>query len=155
MGPTWVLSAPDGPHIGPMNLAIRVDVSTAATPPYSPQSLSRTSTHPTMFTQRPRSWSWMTDTHPLCFVSVHSKNKVVKWTTLGLSNWCQKRTPQSRPKLVIWVSRRMTTLMSSQKQPENRQMATFLLVSLSYDDLVITLERLNDKPQIVKWWSCD
>ena len=22
MGPTWVLSAPDGPHIGPMNLAI-------------------------------------------------------------------------------------------------------------------------------------
>ena len=26
MEPTWVLSAPDGPHIGPMNLAIR-DVS--------------------------------------------------------------------------------------------------------------------------------
>ena len=24
MGPTWVLSVPDGPHIGPMNLAIRV-----------------------------------------------------------------------------------------------------------------------------------
>ena len=23
MGPTWVLSAPDGPHIGPINLAIR------------------------------------------------------------------------------------------------------------------------------------
>ena len=23
MGPTWVLSAPAGPHIGPMNLAIR------------------------------------------------------------------------------------------------------------------------------------
>ena len=23
MGPTWVISAPDGPHIGPMNLAIR------------------------------------------------------------------------------------------------------------------------------------
>ena len=23
MGPTWVLSAPDGPHIGPMNLAVR------------------------------------------------------------------------------------------------------------------------------------
>ena len=26
MGPTWVLSAPDGPHVGPMNLAIRVDI---------------------------------------------------------------------------------------------------------------------------------
>ena len=26
MGPTWVLSAPDGPHVGPMNLAIRVRV---------------------------------------------------------------------------------------------------------------------------------
>ena len=25
MGPTWVLSAPDGPHVGPMNLAIRDD----------------------------------------------------------------------------------------------------------------------------------
>ena len=24
MGPTWVLSAPDRPHVGPMNLAIRV-----------------------------------------------------------------------------------------------------------------------------------
>ena len=24
MGPTWVLSAPDGPHVGPMNLAIWV-----------------------------------------------------------------------------------------------------------------------------------
>ena len=23
MGPTWVLSAPDEPHIGPMNLALR------------------------------------------------------------------------------------------------------------------------------------
>ena len=23
MGPTWVLTTPDGPHIGPMNLAIR------------------------------------------------------------------------------------------------------------------------------------
>ena len=37
MGPTWVLSVPDGPHIGPMNLAIRVltstvDVSTAYSP---------------------------------------------------------------------------------------------------------------------------
>ena len=23
MGPTWALSAPDGPHVGPMNLTIR------------------------------------------------------------------------------------------------------------------------------------
>ena len=23
IGPTWILSAPDGPHVGPMNLAIR------------------------------------------------------------------------------------------------------------------------------------
>ena len=73
----------------------------------------------------------------------------------GVVKLVPKRTPQNRPKLVIWVSRRMTTLMSSQKQPESRQITTFLLVSLSNDDLVITLERLNDKPQIVKWWSCD
>ena len=25
MGPTWVLSAPGGPHVGPMSLPIRVD----------------------------------------------------------------------------------------------------------------------------------
>ena len=24
MGPTWVLSAPDGPHVGPMNLVFKV-----------------------------------------------------------------------------------------------------------------------------------
>ena len=27
MGPIWVLSAPDGPHVGPMNLAIWVYIS--------------------------------------------------------------------------------------------------------------------------------
>ena len=27
MGPTWVLSAPDGPHVVPMNFAIRVWIS--------------------------------------------------------------------------------------------------------------------------------
>ena len=27
MGPTWVLSAPDGPHVGPMSLAIRVVIA--------------------------------------------------------------------------------------------------------------------------------
>ena len=27
MGPTWVLSAPGGPHVGPMNLAVRASLS--------------------------------------------------------------------------------------------------------------------------------
>ena len=31
MGPTWVLSAPDGPHVGPMNLAIRVSMELLST----------------------------------------------------------------------------------------------------------------------------
>ena len=26
MGPTWVLSVPDGPHVGPMNVAISVSI---------------------------------------------------------------------------------------------------------------------------------
>ena len=30
MGPTWVLSAPDGPHVGLMNFAIRVDFQSKA-----------------------------------------------------------------------------------------------------------------------------
>ena len=29
MGPTWVLSAPDGTHVGPMNFAIREDYENA------------------------------------------------------------------------------------------------------------------------------
>ena len=29
MGSTWVLSAPDGPHVGPMNLAIGEEIGTA------------------------------------------------------------------------------------------------------------------------------
>ena len=35
MGPTWVLSAPDGPHVGPMNIAIMdvfLDMLTLHTP---------------------------------------------------------------------------------------------------------------------------
>ena len=27
MGPTWVLSAPDGPHVGPMNFALRIGIT--------------------------------------------------------------------------------------------------------------------------------
>ena len=40
MGPTWVLSAPDGPHVGPMDLAIRV-----YTPHWISQSLRYTVVH--------------------------------------------------------------------------------------------------------------
>ena len=32
MGPTWVLSAPDEPHVGPMNLAIRAAYQTCHSP---------------------------------------------------------------------------------------------------------------------------
>ena len=31
MGPTWVLSAPGGSHVGPTNLAIRLDIRTRFT----------------------------------------------------------------------------------------------------------------------------
>ena len=31
MGPTWALSAPDGPYVGPMNLAIRVTLLNTVT----------------------------------------------------------------------------------------------------------------------------
>ena len=89
----------------------------------------------------------------------HSKNKVVKWTTLGLSNWCQKRTPQSRPKLFIWVSRLTTTLMSSQKQPENRPMTTFftgfsVIWQLSYH-LRTTEWQTSNRQMMVLWLICD
>ena len=34
MGPTWVLSAPDGPHVGPMNLAVGVGSDNGSLPSY-------------------------------------------------------------------------------------------------------------------------
>ena len=41
MGPTWVLSAPAGPHVGPMNLAIRlVSINSDPTAPHPPTQLS-------------------------------------------------------------------------------------------------------------------
>ena len=40
MGPTWVLSAPDGPHVGPMNLVIRVTYG-ADSPPGSKATADR------------------------------------------------------------------------------------------------------------------
>ena len=43
MGPTWVLSITDGPHVGPMNLAIRVVIRPSATVMFSSWLLSRTS----------------------------------------------------------------------------------------------------------------
>ena len=42
------------------------------------------------------------------------------------------------------MSRRMTTLKLFHKQPESRQMTHLLRVFLSYDNLVITLEQLNN-----------
>ena len=42
MGPTWVLSAPIGPHVGPMNLAIRVNtVATVSANVLSPNGVGR------------------------------------------------------------------------------------------------------------------
>ena len=32
MGPTWVMLVPDGPHVGPMNLAIMGDLDVCACP---------------------------------------------------------------------------------------------------------------------------
>ena len=62
MGPTWVLSAPDGPHVGPMNLAIR-DVYQAIQPNHTQTS---------------------TDLQIFCFVytqyvSIHMIYKVIHW----------------------------------------------------------------------------
>ena len=39
MGPTWVLSAPDGPHVGPLNIAIRVVIASSCYHLYCSKSL--------------------------------------------------------------------------------------------------------------------
>ena len=45
MGPTWVLSAPDGPHVGPMNLAIRGATETIVTALANGASRSQLNSH--------------------------------------------------------------------------------------------------------------
>ena len=42
MGPTWVLSTPGGPHVGPINLAIKVDIYNGIQDSCPPDSLSHT-----------------------------------------------------------------------------------------------------------------
>ena len=51
-------------------ICIKLDMSTARRLLKSPQSLSGTSTHPTMVAHRSRSWSWMIDSHPFCSMSI-------------------------------------------------------------------------------------
>ena len=58
MGPTWVLSAPDGPHVGPMNLAIRDDIHSNRSTIWVVRNLLRellTVIHLTNYAQRSRS----------------------------------------------------------------------------------------------------
>ena len=66
MGPTWVLSAPDGPHVGPMNLAIREFIISYSIGPYQscwcPASLWLVKLFPHLpganeLTQIPHIWS--------------------------------------------------------------------------------------------------
>ena len=46
MGPTWVLSAPDWPHVGPMNLAIRVILHMSGSLESAHPGGGRTNFHP-------------------------------------------------------------------------------------------------------------
>ena len=45
MGPTWVLSAPDGPHVGPMNLVIRDATSCSLSDNTPPRNHSKSEVH--------------------------------------------------------------------------------------------------------------
>ena len=52
MGSTWVLSAPDGPHVGPMNLAIRVVAKRLVTRINRDRAVDSEPTHDTYFSGR-------------------------------------------------------------------------------------------------------
>ena len=99
MGPTWVLSAPDGPHVGPMSLVIRVS-ETMFTATHIPGLLSsvnlaigqlpahsnyipklqhaHTSNHPWAFNLRKISHVWLKLALPIwpnsnCFTDLYSR----------------------------------------------------------------------------------
>ena len=57
MGPTWALSAPVGPNVGPMNLAIRV-MMPRGTDPYNNKSLVHPSQMPTQVSSRAIRADW-------------------------------------------------------------------------------------------------
>ena len=74
MGSTWVLSVPDGPHVGPMNLAIRVAAGSVEDKPGEPTRIKDCLKHkiyiymfswtilmlkPKLYTGRTRSLAWL------------------------------------------------------------------------------------------------
>ena len=72
------------------NYRSQLDVSTARRHLKSPRSLSCTSAHPTMFTQRSRSWYWMIDSHPFCSMSIGPsipEIRLFQTLTLEIPRW--------------------------------------------------------------------
>ena len=74
----------------------------------SPQSLSDTSTHPTMDTHRSWSWSWMMDLHPFCSMSISPpipQIRLFQTLTLklqGEGHGCgQRARPYSQPSIQL------------------------------------------------------
>ena len=66
IGPTWVLSAPDGPHVGPMNLSVRdIAFGSTVTPQYiNHNGTNYTHTSPSIVTFVWLLWkSWITKTY--------------------------------------------------------------------------------------------
>ena len=76
MGPAWVLSAPDGPHVGPMNLAIRASAVKAATGVWK------------IIPPANRHFFWLGNQHIIfTYMSQHEKR--------SLTYYCWLRTPSA------------------------------------------------------------
>ena len=76
MGPTWVLSAPDGPHVGPMNLALWVDmdfkITSLLSQPHTPGVNELTASFPT---ETLAEWSYNRETVRSVFYLLYHFNK--------------------------------------------------------------------------------
>ena len=93
MGPTWVLSAPDGPHVGPMNLAIRDNTGLANLgynwfTCWSGSCFGQAVSSPHSFDSEPLGWCLAWWRICSCYVSMKTRSLPLPPPTMLCWLWC-------------------------------------------------------------------
>ena len=109
MGPTWVLSAPDGPHVGPMSLAIRgvaVQAKLADNKRCCIEVELRNMIHSPLF--RVRSWNHAVKRWMSCFVRTS-----IIWDGFPLMRKMNHNNGKSYPNLLVFTGVSWSRLLPS------------------------------------------
>ena len=139
MGPTWVLSAPDGPHVGPVNIAITIVMPSWCWSQNIPDKLDQYSGPASAGHQQP--WYWMDSFYiwHKWSLSLEGVSRVRLFSESGdLKFWQILET--FRP----WPSKKKSTILDG-FFPYLAQMITTMRGCVAYNDLW---------PWPISWKSC-